>query len=260
MRKLGILVLSCLFFSTLARADQLQAILQRGMIRIAVPQDFPPFGTVDRTFKPQGYDIDTARYLAQQLHVKLQLVPVSSASRIAYLQTNKVDLVISSLGKNAERAKVIDFSRAYAPMYLGVFGTATTKITEIGRLAGKTIGVTRGAVEDMVLSAMAPSSAIIKRYEDNNTTLSAFLAGQVNYIATGNIVIAAAKQQHPMHAPVYSFTLQDSPCFIGLNKGQLALKQQINRLVTKAMTDGTFNRLSIKWMKSPLALTIQKEG
>ena len=46
---------------------------------------------------------------------------------------------------------MIDFSRAYAPFFLGVFG-------ERGRAEGrrraerKTIGVTRGAVEDMVLT------------------------------------------------------------------------------------------------------------
>lgn len=55
-----------------------------------------------------------ARYLAKSMKLKLQLVPVTSANRVPYLQTDKVDLVISSLGKNAEREKVIDFSRAYA--------------------------------------------------------------------------------------------------------------------------------------------------
>lgn len=64
--------------------------------------------------QPQGYDIDMARYLAKSMKLKLQLVPVTSANRVPYLQTDKVDLVISSLGKNAEREKVIDFSRAYA--------------------------------------------------------------------------------------------------------------------------------------------------
>ena len=48
-------------------------------------------------------------------------MPVTSANRIPYLQTNKVDLVISSLGKNAERETVIDFSNAYAPFFNGVF-------------------------------------------------------------------------------------------------------------------------------------------
>ncbi|STV74906.1 ABC-type amino acid transport/signal transduction system protein [Klebsiella michiganensis] len=39
--------------------------------------------------------------------------------------------------------------------------------------------MTRGAVEDMVLTSVAPKEAQIKRYEDNNTTLSAYLSGQV---------------------------------------------------------------------------------
>lgn len=114
---------ACLLSSvSAAQADQLQDIEKRGVIRIAVPQDFPPFGSVGTDLQPQGYDIDMARYLAKSMKLKLQLVPVTSANRVPYLQTDKVDLVISSLGKNAEREKVIDFSRAYAPFFLGVFG------------------------------------------------------------------------------------------------------------------------------------------
>ncbi len=37
-----------------------------------------------------------ARYLAKSMKLKLQLVPVTSANRVPYLQTDKVDLVISS--------------------------------------------------------------------------------------------------------------------------------------------------------------------
>ena len=47
--------------------------------------------------------------------VKVELVPVTSANRIAYLQTKKADLVISTLGKNPEREKVIDFTAAIRP-------------------------------------------------------------------------------------------------------------------------------------------------
>ena len=88
---------ACLFTQiTAAKADQLQDIEKRGVIRIAVPQDFPPFGSVGTDLQPQGYDIDMARYLASQMKLKLQLVPVTSANRVPYLQTDKVDLVISS--------------------------------------------------------------------------------------------------------------------------------------------------------------------
>ncbi|STS82791.1 ABC-type amino acid transport/signal transduction system protein [Klebsiella pneumoniae] len=170
---------ACLLSSvSAAQADQLQDIEKRGVIRIAVPQDFPPFGSVGTDLQPQGYDIDMARYLAKSMKLKLQLVPVTSANRVPYLQTDKVDLVISSLGKNAEREKVIDFSRAYAPFFLGVFGPKGAELKDAAALSGKSIGVTRGAVEDMVLTSVAPQAAQIKRYEDNNTTLSAYLSGQ----------------------------------------------------------------------------------
>ncbi len=93
-----------------------------GTLKVAVPQDFPPFGSVGADMAPVGYDIDVATLIAEKLGVKLELVPVTSANRIPYLQTKKVDLVISSLGKNPDREKVIDFTAAYAPFFNGVFG------------------------------------------------------------------------------------------------------------------------------------------
>ena len=167
-----------------AKADQLDDIQQKGVLKVAVPQDFPPFGSVGADMQPHGYDIDMAGYLAQKLNVKLELVPVTSANRIPYLQTRKVDLVISSLGKNPEREKVIDFSTPYAPFFLGVFGAENVVVQKADELTGKTIGVTRGAVEDMELSKIVPASTTVKRFEDNNTTLSAYLSGQVDLIAT----------------------------------------------------------------------------
>src|SRR4030095_1944154 len=95
-----------------------------------------------------GYDIDMANLIAKELGVKAEIIPVTSANRIPYLQTKKADLVISSLGKNAEREKVIDFSVAYAPFFSGVYGTKDLKIAKMEDLAGKTIGATRGAIEE----------------------------------------------------------------------------------------------------------------
>ena len=233
-------------------ADQLQDIQKRGVLRVAVPQDFPPFGSVATDLKPQGYDIDMAEYLAKGMKVKVELVPVTSANRVPYLQTNKVDLVISSLGKNAEREKVIDFSRAYAPFFLGVFGPKETTLGDAAALSGKSVGVTRGAVEDMVLTDLAPKDAQVKRYEDNNTTISAYLSGQVEYLATGNVVVAAITRQNPKQAPVSKFMLKDSPCYIGLKKDEPALKAEVDKLIEQALKDGSLNAFSEKWMQAPL--------
>ncbi len=55
--------------------------------------------------------------MAAKLGVAIELAPVTSANRIAYLQTRKADLVISTLGKNPERLAVIDFTAAYSPFF-----------------------------------------------------------------------------------------------------------------------------------------------
>ncbi|MEM4986364.1 transporter substrate-binding domain-containing protein [Collimonas sp. H4R21] len=239
-------------FSGTARADALEDIVKSGVLRVAVPQDFPPFGSVTSDLKPQGLDIDVATLIAKKMGVKIELIPVTSANRVPYLQTKKVDLIISSLGKNPEREKVIAFSDAYAPFYNGVFGGADQKVSSAADLAGKTVGVTRGAVEDLELTKIAPASATIKRYEDNNGTISAFLSGQVQLVATGNVVAAAIIAKHPPKKPETKFLIKNSPCSIGLNKDEPKLLDKVNAILAQTKKDGELNALSVKWLGLPL--------
>ncbi|KAA3512038.1 transporter substrate-binding domain-containing protein [Agrobacterium rosae] len=239
-------------FAAPSSADTLSDISARGSIRVAVPQDFPPFGSVGIDMAPRGYDIDVANLIAEKLGVKTELVPVTSANRVPYLQTNKVDLVISSLGKNADREKVIDFSVAYAPFFNGVFAPDAVKIEKAQDLSGKTIGVTRGAVEDLELTKIAPADATIKRYEDNNGTISAFLSGQVETVATGNVVAAAILEKNPPKRPELKFLIKNSPCYIGLNKDQPALREKVDAILAAAKADGSLNAIAQKWLKTDL--------
>ena len=250
--------LAALLFSPLlslaapaAHADALDNIARAGVLKVAVPEDYPPFGSVGPDLKPQGYDIDTAALLAKSMNVKLELVPVNSANRIPYLQTSKVDLVISSLGKTPEREKVIDFSTAYAPYYQGVFGPADLKVSGPADLTGKTVGATRGALEEIALTQMAPN-ATIKRFEDNNATISAFLSGQVQLIAAGNIVAAAILAKNPPRRPEPKFVIKNSPCFVGMNKNEPRLQQKVDAAITQAKHDGTLNAMSKKWFGTAL--------
>lgn len=243
-----LLAISCVL-AVPARATALDDILKSKVLKVAVPQDFPPFGSVGPDMKPVGYDIDVARLIAQELGVTLELVPVSSANRIPFLNTRKVDLVISSLGKNPEREKVIDFSDAYAPFFSAVFGNDKVTLVKAEELAGKTVGVTRGAIEDLELSKLAPPSATIKRFEDNNATISAFLSGQVPLIATGNVVAATISERQPVNKLGLKFMIKNSPCHVGLNKDEPTLKERVNQIVAKAKKDGTLNAIAEKWLK-----------
>jgi polar amino acid transport system substrate-binding protein len=239
-----------------ATADSLSDIMKAGVLRVAVPQDFPPFGSVGPDLKPVGYDIDAAELIGKKMGVKVELVPVTSANRIPYLQTKKVDLVISSLGKNPDREKVIDFSDAYAPFFNGVFGAADVKVSKPEDLAGLNVGVTRGSVEDLELSKIAPPTATIKRYEDNNGTISAFLSGQVQVVATGNVVAAAILARNPPKKPETKFLIKNSPCFVGMNKDEPKLLAKVNAIIAEARKDGSLNAISTKWLGAPLPATL----
>ena len=76
----------------------LDDVMAKKAITIAIPTDFPPYGFMGIDLKPQGLDIDMANYIGAKLGAKVELVPVTSANRIPYLQTKKAHLVISTLG------------------------------------------------------------------------------------------------------------------------------------------------------------------
>lgn len=251
-RRLALALLGVAALALPAQAATLSDITTRGTLKVAVPQDFPPFGSVGPDLQPRGYDIDMAGLIAKAMGVKVELTPVTSANRLPYLQTGKVDLVISSLGKNPDREKAIDFSTAYAPFFSGVFGPASSTVASPADLSGKTVAVTRGALEDLELSKVAPADAILKRYEDNNTTMTAFLSGQVDLIATGNTVTAAILARNPPVRPEPKFVIKDSPCYVGLSKGEPDLLAKVNEIIATAKADGSLDALSVKWLGQPL--------
>ncbi|MBB2713873.1 UNVERIFIED_ORG: polar amino acid transport system substrate-binding protein [Rhizobium etli] len=193
-----------------------------------------------------------ATLIAEKLGAKLEMVPVTSANRVPYLQTKKVDLVISSLGKNPERAAVIDFSDAYAPYFNGVFAPDDVAIKSLDDLSGKVVGVTRGSIEDLELTKVAPADATIKRYEDNIGTISAFLSGQVVAVVTGNVVAAAILDKNPPRKPELKFLIKNSPCYVGMNKNEPELMAKVNEIIAASKKDGTLDDISMKWLHQPL--------
>ena len=243
---LAVAVLAC---AGVAHAQSaLDNVIKAKTIKIAVPTDYPPYGSVDRNMKPQGLDIAMAELIAKKLGVKVDLIPVTSANRIPYLQTKKADLVISTLGKNPERQKVIDFTSAYAPFFQAVYGPKSMSIKSFADLGGKTVAVTRGAMEDQELAKVAPGTLDFKRFEDNNATIAAFVAGQTQTLATSAAVAGDMMQKNPQVAAEYKLLLKDSPCFVGVAKGEDALKAKVNEIIAEAKKDGTLDAMAKQWL------------
>jgi polar amino acid transport system substrate-binding protein len=195
--------------------------------------------------------VDMAEIIGKALNAKPQLVSVTGQNRIPMLVDRRVDILLS-VGWSAERAKVIDYTAAYAPYYVAVIGPASIKVTGKDDLAGKTIAVNRGTLEDTTLTEIAPPAADIRRFDNYNSVLQAFLSQQTQLIAVGNDVGAQIFARRADLKPEQKFQLRISPTHIGMNKNEERLKAKLDEVVNRLMADGTLDGLSQKWLGKPL--------
>ena len=91
-----------------AKAESaLDTIIQRGTINVGVGLGTPPYGLMDSSMQPDGYDVSVAKLIARDLGVKANIVDTTAANRIPNLTSGKLDIVIYSFSITAERAKAI---------------------------------------------------------------------------------------------------------------------------------------------------------
>lgn len=112
---LGVLLIAAPFIKS-AHADQLDKIKERGKIVIGIKNDYKPFGFLDADGVIQGFEIDLAKYIGEKIagpKGKIELVPVVASNRIELLNQGRVDVLVATLGRTAERAKILDYSKDY---------------------------------------------------------------------------------------------------------------------------------------------------
>ncbi len=234
-----------------AKADAVDDITKAGVINVGVFADFPPFSSASADMSLKGYDMDVAQYIADTLKVKLNPVPVTGQNRIPYLTEKRVDMLMS-VGYSKEREQVIDFAAAYAPYYIAVIGPAALEVKGKEDLGDKSIAVNRGTLEDTSLTEAAPATADIKRFDNYNAVIQAFISGQTQLMVVGNDVGAQVLARQEELKPEQKFQLLTSPSHIGLNKNEDRLKTAINDAIAKMQVDGKLNASSETWLKTPL--------
>ena len=245
------MVVAVALASTPATATTLDDIIKRGKVKIAVPIDVAPFGTVVKDGKVEGYDIDVSRMIAKDLGVELELVPTTSINRIPFLITKKVDMVVFIFGATPERAKSVSFTIPYAPFFTGIFGPTDVPVTSAEQTKGYRVGVPRGTTQDMTFTEIAPKECEIFRYEDDATTAAALLAKQVDMIGTGNLVASSLNEKNPGKFDL-KFVLRISPGHIGIRRNDYDLMQWLNTFIFYHRLKGDLNNLSQKWFKQPM--------
>jgi polar amino acid transport system substrate-binding protein len=259
LRGLAVAAIAMVAVVPMVHADVLDDIRKAKKVRIAIDFGVPPYGMTDEKMQPAGSDVDTARALAKDWGVELEIVPTTGASRIPSLQTGKADLVISTLSITPERAKVIDFSVPYATLRTVIAGTKAEKVSSMADLAGKTVGTTRGTTHDTYLSQNAKDAKVI-RYEDDATTAQAFVSGQVDLFSTAELLLAPIAARNPARNLELKFVLQSFKLAVGVKKGETRLLEEVNSWVRANLKNGTLNAIYKKHHGNDLPPEILQAG
>ena len=219
----------------------MQDILAAKKLRVAIDLGVPPYGMKDAALKSTGSDVETARLLAQDLGVELEIVPTTGANRVPFLQTNKADIVISSMSITPERQKVVDFSVPYAAILAVVGAPRSMTLTSAADLANKKVIATRGTTNDAELTKIAPKDAQIIRFDDDATSITAVVSGQADIFATAPALLRTINDKAPAKQMESKFVMRLNMLGIGLRKNEPALKARLDGWVRDNLQNGKLN-------------------
>lgn len=225
--------------STQAR-DSVAQIKEKGVIRIGVFSDKPPFGYIDANGKSQGFDVEIAKEIANDLlgsPDKVEFVLTEAANRVEYLKSNKVDLVLANFTKTPERAEVVDFAEPYMNVALGVVSPKNAPITDVKQLEGKTLLVNKGTTADAYFSKNHPEIQLLK-FDHNTETFNALKDGRGVALAHDNALVWAwAKENVDFDVAIGNIgpSEQIAPA---VQKGNKALLDFVNKEISELKANG----------------------
>jgi len=110
-------------FVSEANAKSMDDMIKEGVIRVGINPNSPPFSSRNSSGEFEGFDIDIAHRLAEELKVKAELVPTETAQRVPFLVADTIDISLGGLTRNSERAKLIEYT---VPLHSEVMGVLTT--------------------------------------------------------------------------------------------------------------------------------------
>lgn len=174
----------------------LDEIKESGKIIIGVFSDKAPFGYVDENGAYQGYDVYFADRIGKDLGVDVEYVSLDPASRVEFVQTGKVDVVLANFTVTEERAQQVDFALPYMKVSLGVVSPDGNVITDVSQLDGKTLIVCKGTTAETYFSENYPN-VTLQKYDQYADAYNALLDGRGDAFSTDNTEVLAWALSNP---------------------------------------------------------------
>lgn len=224
----------------LSNSDQVQAIIERGVLRVGVKQDVPNFGYKNPdSGEFEGLEIDIARKIADELGVDIEFTPVTAQTRGPLLDNGQVDLVIATFTITEERKLLYNFTTPYYTDAVGFLVNKDSGIKTFTDLNGKTIGVAQGSITRTLVSELADKYGIAVNFAELGSypELSVSLRAHRTDAFSVDQSILSGYIGSKSELMDFSFSASDYGIVTKLSNKDL--NNYLNSLVEKWTSDGT---------------------
>lgn len=230
-----LLPLLILLAAGMAQADAtLDRIKTKGEVTVGVILSGPPYGYLNpKTQQHEGFVVDLAKGLAQQLNVKVKTVGVTPPNRVQFLQQGKVDLLVANMQWTKERAEIL--SSVPTPYYEEGGAAIVRKGSGIKRwedLRGKVVCVSQGS--NFTKPLIENYGAQVKAHSGMPESLLALKNGRCNASvhvgATLGLLLAEKQEWKEFEVPIAS-ELIPSPSVIWVRKGETDIQAALDKIV-----------------------------
>jgi glutamate transport system substrate-binding protein len=229
-------------------ADSTMGKIQaKGEIAIGVKYDVPPFGFKNpESGAVEGFDVDFGKAVADALGVEPKLVEAISDNRIPFIQDGTVDLVLSTMTINAERAEEIGFTNPYFIAKGRILVPEGSDIQGIDGLAGKKVCTALGSTYEETLKTQAPE-ADLRLVDAYSECLELLQNGAVDAISTDDVILTGMIIQDDS-LKLVGDELTVEPYGGGFKKDDTAFAEFLNGVLDEYKTGGGWQASYDKWL------------
>jgi glutamate transport system substrate-binding protein len=233
---------------TFAAGTTMKKLQDAGEITVGVKFDVPPFGFKDTSGEVQGFDIDLAKAVADELGVTPKYIEALSDNRIAFLKDGTADLILSTMTITAERDEEIDFSEPYFIAKGRILVKKdNTDIKGIGDLAGKNVCTVLGSTYEETLKKQAPK-AKLRLVDAYSECLELIQNGGVQAVSTDDVILTGMIRQDDDLKLVDDKELTTEPYGAGIKQGDVAFKAFVDSVIAAYKEDGRWATAYEKWV------------
>ncbi|MEU5692741.1 glutamate ABC transporter substrate-binding protein [Actinosynnema sp. NPDC020468] len=196
----------------------------------------------------KGFDIDVARYVANELGVQesgITWVEASPAQRETLITTGQVDLVVTGYSITPKRKELIDFVGPYfiagQDLLVRINDNRITGPDSLDNQDLRLCSVEGSTSAQYVQEKYAPGVRL-REYPQFSDCVTALLADNVDALTTDDVILAGYAAQNPELLRVVGKPFSEEKYGIGLRKGDSASKTKITAAVQKMESSGAWRK------------------